>query len=348
MEVMTEKERWEAVLDRQPVDRTPLFLASLGFSLRNVGAPVARAYDDPETSFWAQVRTNEMYGAAHCVRYVGGAFGAREFGGEVRMPREDFEAAPALVRPPVDSEEAIERLESAPPDAATAGAVPLAMRFSELEAQHGFPITLTVGGILTGVGNMCGIERMCRWMIQSPRLLHRACRLMTDFLLGMVRHWVDAFGPDRLLGWNVSPTESNQLVSPRHFEEFALPYQQEVYKKAQELGVKHFYTHICGEQNRNLPLWSRFSHGDPGIISIGPEIDIETAARLFPEDVVLGNVDPTLIQLGPPEKIRDSARACMNKGKRRPGGYILAPGCELPATAPPYHVWLLREAVRMG
>jgi len=96
---MSNMERMEALLSRRPVDRVPLFLASLGFSLRNMGHPVVRAYDDPETSFLAQVRTNEMYGAIPVARFVGGAFGAREFGGEVRMPRKDIEMAPSLLHP---------------------------------------------------------------------------------------------------------------------------------------------------------------------------------------------------------------------------------------------------------
>ena len=108
---MTENERWDALVNRQPIDRVPLFLASLGFSLRNVGQSVMKAYQDPEMSFWGQVWTNEMYGAMHCTRYIGGAFGVREFGGEVRMPKGEYAMAPSLLRPPIESEEDIERLE---------------------------------------------------------------------------------------------------------------------------------------------------------------------------------------------------------------------------------------------
>lgn len=192
---------------------------------------------------------------------------------------------------------------------------------------------------------MCGVERMCKWMMKRPDLLHRVCRLLTDFILEMIRYWVDMFAPERILGWNVSPTESNQIISPRHFEEFALPYQKEVYNKARDMGIKHFYTHICGEQNLNLPYWSQFSLGDPGIVSIGHEIDIETAAHCFPNDIILGNVHPTVIQCGTPTEIYELTKGCIEKGKKCPGGFVLASGCELPAMAPPYNVWMLKKAV---
>jgi uroporphyrinogen decarboxylase len=186
---------------------------------------------------------------------------------------------------------------------------------------------------------------MCRWMLKSPPLVHRICRLVTDFLLEMITHWVHTFGAEGFLGWNVSPTESNHIISPQQFVEFALSYQREVYDKARTMGVKHFYTHICGDQGSNLRYWSQFSHGDPGIISIGPEIDIETAAEYFPEDIILGNMNPTMIQFGTPREVYELAKRCIEKGKKCPGGFVLAPGCEIPPMAPPLNVWMLTKAI---
>jgi len=41
----------------------------------------------------------------------------------------------------------------------------------------------------------------------------------------------------------------------------------------------------------------------PGVLSFGHEVDIETVARHFPEDIIYGNIDPTLLLMGPPSKI---------------------------------------------
>jgi uroporphyrinogen decarboxylase len=182
-------------------------------------------------------------------------------------------------------------------------------------------------------------------MVRQPPLLHRVCRLFTRFVLDALELWVDTFGPNRILGWNVAPTESNHVISPKQFEEFALPYLQEIYERAQAMGIRHFYTHLCGEQRLNLPYWTCFSHGDPGIISIGHELDIEEIAGLFPDQIVLGNVNPTVIQFGTPQEVYHLARACIEKGKKCPAGFVLAPGCELPVLAPQDNVRMLQQAV---
>jgi len=343
---MTEKERWNALLNRQPIDRVPLYLEAFGFSMVNVGYPIVRAYDDPEKSFWGQVWTSEMYGTTPFVYYFGGAPGAREFGGEVKMPESEYDQSVSLLRPPVTSEEDIERLERNPPDVRDAGTVPWYMAFSKLQEKHGLPITVKVGGVITQVSFMLGLERMGRWMLKKPEWVHRACRLMTNFLLDKIKYWVDTFGPERLVGYNGTPVESNQILSPRQFQEFALPYQKEIFEKAQALGIKLFFSHICGEQNLNLPHWASFSHGDPGIISIGDEIDIEKAGEYFPKDIILGNVNTTTIQNGSPEEVYETAKGCLEKGKRCSGGFILAPACELPVHTPPYNVWTMRKAVK--
>jgi len=111
------------------------------------------------------------------------------------------------------------------------------------------------------------------------------------------------------------------------------------------MGVKHINTHICGEQNLNLPYWAEIPMGNPGIISIGHEVDLDTASKYFPDHIIVGNVEPALIQTGKPEEVYELSRICIEKGKKHPGGFALAPGCELPPMAPPYNVWMMRKAI---
>ena len=72
------------------------------------------------------------------------------------------------------------------------------------------------------------------------------------------------------------------MIGPKHFEEFALPYIKEYNEKVLDLGFKTIFVHLCGEQNANLPFWAEIPMGDPGIISIGHEVELETAAKYFP------------------------------------------------------------------
>ena len=98
------------------------------------------------------------------------------------------------------------------------------------------------------------------------------------------------------------PAASNQLISPKLFKEFVMPCLQELHEKILKMGYQHIYCHICGESNANLPYWSQVPMGNPGVVSIGHEIDLEKAAEFFPSDIIMGNLEPSLLQTGkPPE-----------------------------------------------
>ena len=64
------------------------------------------------------------------------------------------------------------------------------------------------------------------------------------------------------------------------------------------MGVAIFLSHICGEQNKNLPLLVAVRYGKRGMISVGKEITLATAGETFPECVIMGNVDPVVVQEG--------------------------------------------------
>ena len=103
--------------------------------------------------------------------------------------------------------------------------------------------------------------------------------------------------------------------------------------------------HACGEQNLNLPLWAQCNFGDPGIISVGNEINFEQVAKYFPNDICFGNLSPAIIQFETPEAVYESCRKIILKGKNIPGGFIFAPGCDMPPKSPPYNVWMMTKAI---
>ncbi|MFC1920025.1 uroporphyrinogen decarboxylase family protein, partial [Chloroflexota bacterium] len=105
------------------------------------------------------------------------------------------------------------------------------------------------------------------------------------------------------------------------------------------------HMHICGEQNANLPHWAQLDYGDPGIVSFGHEVDLETASKYFPDVIIMGNVEPAIIQSGTPQQVYEATRVCIEKGRKHPGGFMLMPGCELPPMAPEENVWAMMQAV---
>jgi uroporphyrinogen decarboxylase len=341
---MTPEERLKALLEGKPVDRVSLYPFILGFSARNVGYPLYTIYSDPKKSFEAQSWTQEQYGFDWGPVYGYASYGTWEFGGKIEMPRSGYQQAPNHTVFPVQSEEDLDLLKL--PDVKTDGCLPLAMEFSRLQDRHGKPITLVFGGNFTIAGNICPVEKICRWMLKKPELVHRILRLATDHIVDAARYWADTFGGERVIVQIWEPLASNDIISPRQFQEFVLPYLQESGRKILATGIKHIFYHICGEQNLNLPYWAQVPMGDPGICSVGRQIEIPAAIEhLGSMSIIAGNIEPLVLQTAMPQQIYELCKRAIEAGKKAPRGFMLMSGCETPPDTPPCNVFMMRKAI---
>jgi uroporphyrinogen decarboxylase len=343
-EKMTKKERIAALLKEDPIDHVPFYPFVLGFCARNVGYPLSVIYSDPARSWEAQLWTHEEYGFDWGPIYGYASYGTWEFGGEVNMPQGAYQQAPTHTTFPVQTEEDVYRLEL--PDVKNAGCLPLAMEFSRLQEKQGTPITLIFGGNFTIAGNICPVEKLARWMLKKPELAHRILQLATDHIVDAVRYWADTYGGEQVIPQIWEPLASNDIISPRQFETFVFPYMQESGNEILGMGVKHLFYHICGEQNLNLPYWSQMPMGNPGICSIGSQIEIATAIKhLGDKAVIAGNIEPNILQTAPPQQVYNLCKEIIDAGKKAPRGFMLMSGCETPPETPSYNVYLMRKAI---
>ncbi|MBN1103133.1 MAG: hypothetical protein JXL84_06945 [Deltaproteobacteria bacterium] len=342
---MDGRERMDALLGYRRPDRVPINMITVGFPCRNAGLSVAVGYDDPEKYFHSFLWTAEQYGwdlfPQNCPHVV---LGVTDFGGKVRLPQGEFEGALVVTSFPVSSEEDVGRLEV--PDPRMSDRIGKAMALSRLQAEQGLPVTFVSRSPFTVASNLCGLEAFSRWMMKKPELCERLMDLAIDHIFRVLGWWVEVFGADRIFAFMTSPSESNQVISPRQFQRFALPRHLEYHKRLNALGLKRFWFHICGDQNLNLPALAEAAPWPhPSLLSFGHEVDLLEASRLFPKDILYGNVEPAVIQMGTPQQIYDVTRETLEKGKRHPAGFVLSAGCELPPMAPPVNVFAVSKAV---
>ena len=343
-DTMTSRERIDALLDGRAVDHVPLYPFLLGFCAKNVGYPLATAYSDPQKSFDAQLWTQEQYGFDWGPIYGYASYGTWEFGGKVKMPESGYQQAPSHVSFPVQSEEDIDRLGL--PDVRMAGFLPLAMEFSRLQAKHGTVITPILGSSFTIAGNICPVEILYRWMLRKPELVHKLLRLATDHIIDAVNYWAETFGGEQVIPQIWEPLANNDIISPKQFEQFILPYLQESSARMLSMGIKHIFYHICGQQNLNLPLWAQVPMGNPGICSVGSEIEISTAIEhLGDKAIVAGNIAPHILLTGRPQQIYGLCKNAIETGKKAPRGFMLMSGCETPPDTPPFNIYTMRKAI---
>ena len=195
--------------------------------------------------------------------------------------------------------------------------------------------------------NMCGVGLFMKWLIRRPDLCTRILDMALEHTLKVLGYWVDTFGAENIQVWMSTPLESNQCISPKHMQAFAIPYHIAYHDYLKRNGLERFCVHICGEQNRNLhALKEADPWAHPSILIFGPEVDILEAARWFPRDIICGNLDTGLLQTGSPPEIMAACADILEKGKRIEAGFILAPGCDTPALAPPVNIYAMTQALR--
>jgi len=200
-------------------------------------------------------------------------------------------------------------------------------------------------GVFTGTANIPGPSNFVKWMIKAPDAVRHLLRLGTDYYVELGRIWKEKFGTQYNLPLFGEPSCSNQLISPKQFEEFALPCMSEVADKLIAMGYKHLWIHICGDQNLNLPHWAKMNCGDPGIISTPHEIDLGKMAEYFPDDVIFGNIEPRIIQVEKPDVVYEETKRVVEQGKALSNGFIFSQGCELPPMSPVENVKAMQQAV---
>jgi len=206
--------------------------------------------------------------------------------------------------------------------------------------------TVVLGGPFTIAGNICPLERLLKYIIKQPELMHTLLCLATNHIMDVIRYWVDTFGPENVMVYIWESLAENRIISPKQFEDFVLPYQSEIHHKILAMGIKHILCHICGDHNLNLPYWAQIPMGDPGIISIGHEIDLDTAIKYFgTTSIIAGNIDPVIIRNGTPKQIYELCKQTIKKGKHAPRGYIMMSGCEVFIDTPPYNLYKMGEAI---
>ncbi len=345
---MTNKERVEALLRREKPDRVPLYPFGGGFSAVYSNVPLAELYKNPEASLAAQRRAAKEFDWVFVPEIAYAAFGGWEFGGQIKWPEGELSQAPTVTHHVAETPEDVMKLRI--PDVPTAGIIPIQRRFFELSSQESLDnepwnIVIQLEGIFTCASNIVGLDQLSRWVLRRPEVAHRLMRLATDFEIAMAEYWKDIFKTAHVLLWGGDPVSSNQVISPKTFETFNLPYRKELHEKVFEMGYKTIFMHICGEQNENLPYWAQIPMGDPGIVSFGHEVDLETAAAYFPNEIVVGNLETTIIQTVTPEEVYTACREVIEKGKRLPCGFMFGPGCELPPMSPVENVRAMTAAV---
>jgi uroporphyrinogen decarboxylase len=189
---------------------------------------------------------------------------------------------------------------------------------------------------------MCSIDD---WMVAltDDANLERVHRLL-DYTTGVTTQFLRlmaATGAHMLS--NGDSLASPDLISPRLYRDFALPYEQRIAAVAHELGLP-YVLHICGKTDRILSDMVRTG-------ADGLDLDYKTDVRLAHDTLLdrttfIGNIDPSgVLARGTPRLVEQTTRELLEVFKDTPR-FILNAGCAIPSTTPPENIRALMRTAR--
>lgn len=343
---METEERLNRLLSGQNLDRIPFVTGAFSFNCLNVGYSINDWYTNMQKAFDACKWTSEQYHALWIPMAGYPAIGPWELGGEIKWPAGEWDQCPNTL-PAVNNEEEAWKIELPNHEfLKQTGYIPYLCEFAKIASSQGLPYSLTMYCPWTTAGNIVGTERLCRWAIKKPDLVHHLVKTATDFLIRVYEIIFEDVGSAKnCFVSNSTASASNDLISPRHFKTYALPYLIEYHSRLIDMGVAGFSFHICGDQNANYPFLRDVPLTPVSMISVSHEVDLATASRYFPDHIIMGNVEPAILQMGTPRQVYEATCSAIEKGMTHNRGFILAPGCELPPRTPPYNLWMMAKAV---
>lgn len=135
------------------------------------------------------------------------------------------------------------------------------------------------------------------------------------------------------------PSATGEILGPRFFKEFALPYLNKMADRMHALG-KPVIVHICGNV---APIYGALNGLSAECVSVDSAVDMADAKANLPSKKLMGNISTRLLQNGTPEHIQMASKNLIDVGVD-----ILAPACGISAKTPVNHIKAMSLAAKEG
>ena len=363
-EILSRQARLEAARRFQEPDRVPV-LPAIGYRylLPRIGIPFSSYFADPEVMLRSQILSQKwlMENIRTDACSITGAwigawtdfentFEAGSLGCAVEFPENDIPwVGPGWVRTDRDLR-MLERMDFIHGDlnerqliyrrAMMAAADRYPVRF--LDGPVFYPgqnpsLTHTTDGPFGVAGDLMGQTELFTAVLENPGFVRELLRIVTDKLIQYLDFcWQEEGLVERDLSWTDDLAAG---LSAESYRDLVLPEEKRL--------RFHFNgrasLHMCGRTDH---LLETFTH-DLAITDyqgFGYQVDLDRVAQVMGGRVVLlGNVNPMLVLQGPPERIREETRRCIQKLAPFKG-YIVQDGANIPPGTPPEHINAMMEA----
>ncbi|MBN1965014.1 MAG: uroporphyrinogen decarboxylase family protein [Anaerolineae bacterium] len=339
---MNAVERTFRVLRHELPDRVPVDLHNFMLTARIMEVDsFADFFRDGEAMAEGQIRAWRRF--RHDVILVENGTAALAEACGVQVTYQD-DSAPVALEPAIQSLDDVDRLEV--PDPYRTPVLTQNLRATRRVVEEIGAQAFIIGRADQGPFSLaCELRGMSQFMMdlalgEEPEKIHR----LLEFCYQVVRRYALAQMEQGAHCTSIGDSPSGpDLISPQMYRAYAYPYVKRLVADLHAAGVPLAY-HICGN---STPILPDMVETGAAIIEIDQKAD-KAAAKAAARDrsTLLGPVDPSaVLARATPDVVTAVCRAALEV-LAPGGGFILGPGCAMPATTPDANVEALIEAAR--
>jgi uroporphyrinogen-III decarboxylase len=363
-DILARQERVQAARRFEEPDRVPVIPAiAYRYLLPRIGVPFRAYFGDPEIMLRAQIHGQKwlMENIRTDAYSITGAwtgawtdfentFEAGSLGCAVEFPDDDI---PWVAGGWVRTEADLRRLEGMDFIHGELNERQVEYRRAMIAAAERYPVrflggpvfypgrapslTHTSDGPFGVAGDLMGQTELFTSVHENPQFAAELLRIVTDKLIQYLDFcWEEESLKDRDLSWTDDLAAG---LSAETYRELVLPQEKRL--------RFHFdgraSLHMCGRTDHLLEIF-RDDLAIDEYQGFGYQVELEKIAAVMGGRVVLlGNVNPFLVMQGPPQRIREATRACIEKLAPFKG-YIVQDGANIPPGTPLEHINAMMEA----
>lgn len=334
--MVTASERLNTALDGGTTDRPPCICPGGMMNMVTVGLQDEISVFFPEAHYDAEKMAAlakavydkgffENYGVPFCMTVEAEAMGA-----EVTMGRKEIE--PHVTGYAFEDVHDYKQVKPMDLESGRAKVVLDAIKILRATGDD-VPIVGNLVGPVSVASSVMEATRYYKQLRKERELSHEYMRFITDELIRFGVAQVEA-GADVIA--IADPSGTGEIMGPAPFEEYAVPYIEELQKACQDAGARTI-VHICGQMHS---VYDKIAKISANALSFDAIVPLKEARENLPGRVIMGNVSTFAIELRDKAKVAALTKACM-----RNGSDIVSPACGLGMGSPSENVRTVLETV---
>jgi [methyl-Co(III) methanol-specific corrinoid protein]:coenzyme M methyltransferase len=200
--------------------------------------------------------------------------------------------------------------------------------------ERSVPIVGNLTGPISTAAALVDPMTFLRDLRKSPDEAHRLLEEVADFLVAYARLLLARGATLISIG---DPTASAEILGPKMFAEYAVPYLNRIVDGIHAVG-SNAIVHICGDLSRVTPLLPKLRSD---ALSTDSAVNLKTLKDEHPQMLTMGNVSTHLLEFGPAGRVAARTRLLLDDGID-----IISPACGLSTSTPLENIRALTETVR--